>query len=81
MAHEVRRCEGGIGFYRLPSARQTANREASAHGPIRLMANSRDIRIEPFTELIKLHNTRGNIELSPPAKRSSIHEMLTDHIS
>jgi len=34
-------------------------------GPMRLVASSRDIRIEQFTESLELENTRGDIELQP----------------
>ncbi|HUB78097.1 MAG TPA: DUF4097 family beta strand repeat-containing protein [Bryobacteraceae bacterium] len=34
-------------------------------GPIRLVGNSRDIRIEQFTQSLELENERGDIELHP----------------
>jgi hypothetical protein len=34
-------------------------------GPIRLIANSRDIRIEQFTQSLELENQRGDVELHP----------------
>lgn len=34
-------------------------------GPIRLVGNSRDIRIEQFTESLELQNDRGDVELHP----------------
>jgi hypothetical protein len=34
-------------------------------GPVRLTSNSRDIRIEQFTQSLELENTRGDVELHP----------------
>ena len=34
-------------------------------GPIRLVGNSRDIRIEQFTQSLELENQRGDVELHP----------------
>ena len=34
-------------------------------GPIRLVGNSRDIRIEQFTQSLELENERGDVELHP----------------